>query len=294
MSYTWFKLHHDLPGDIKLRRFTPQEKWAWVALLCLASQSRNRGVIDADDEDIADYCEFSTSQDWLYYRDKLIAKGMIEIGPDGNLHIVHWEQRQYDKPSDRPEAVKERVKKHRAKKKQAQKQGDETLCNALQTPSNANVTPQIRKEEIREEEIREENTPLPPKGECKGEGEESNFSNPEPEPTKQGTVNAPRPVVDPTAATFWEKPWRGEDHQLSPAFCEYVGNLFPGDSNNHPRTKGRNHIINLERSGDPSNFEKLNGYWDDYNQPEESAPDADEDNPLRYMFAMARNVGRTA
>lgn len=127
---SWFKLHHDLPDDIKLRKFTPQEKWAWVTLLCLASKAKVRGVIDADGEDIAEYCEFNTTQDWLYYRDKLIAKGMLEITPDGSLHVLHWESRQYDRPSEHPTAVRDRVRRHRAKKKA----GSETQCNALQTP----------------------------------------------------------------------------------------------------------------------------------------------------------------
>lgn len=136
MSITWFRLYHDLPNDIKLRRFTPQEKWAWVALLCLASQSKDRGVVEAENEDIADYCEFNCTQDWLYFRDKLIAKGMLEINADGKLHILNWENRQYEKPSDRPEAVNARVKKHRAKKKEKAV----TPCNALQTPCNATDT----------------------------------------------------------------------------------------------------------------------------------------------------------
>lgn len=143
MSYTWFKLHHDMPDDIKLRRFTPQEKWAWVALLCLASKSKERGQIEAQDEDIAEYCEFNSTQDWLYYRDKLIAKGMLEIDGSGRLTVLHWGDRQYDKPSDKPEAVKARVTRHREKKKAA-KNIDETPCNALQPESNADVTPQIR------------------------------------------------------------------------------------------------------------------------------------------------------
>jgi hypothetical protein len=152
MSYTWFKLHHEMPDDIKLRKFTPEEKWAWVALLCLASKSPERGVVAAESEDIADYCEFKTNQDWLYYRDKLIIKGMIEINADGNIEIVHWIDRQHEKPSDRPEAVKERVARHRAKKKNAVV----TPCNALLDACNAGVTPQIRLEENRSEETRQE------------------------------------------------------------------------------------------------------------------------------------------
>jgi hypothetical protein len=140
MSITWFKLHHELPDDIKLRRFTPQEKWAWVALLCLASKGSDRGKIAADNDDIGEYCEFNCTQDWLYFRDKLIAKGMLEIDSDGNLSVLHWEERQYDGPSAKPDAVKARVAKHRAKKKAEKEEGG----NAPVTSGNADVTTQIR------------------------------------------------------------------------------------------------------------------------------------------------------
>ena len=156
MSYTWFKLHHELPDDIKLRRFTPQEKWAWVVLLCLASKGKTRGVIDADDDDIAEYCEFNSTQDWLYFRDKLIAKGMLEIGGSGCLEILHWKDRQYDKPSDRPEAVNARVRKHRESKKAKQAKQSETPCNALPSPCNADETPQTRSDKTRSDKTRSE------------------------------------------------------------------------------------------------------------------------------------------
>lgn len=149
MSYNWFKLYHDMPDDVKLRRFTPQEKWAWVALLCLASKSKKRGIVTADHDDIADYCEFNCTQDWLYFRDKLIAKGMIEINPSGNISITHWDDRQQRKPSDKPEAIRERVAKHRTKKKEEAV----TPCNALHDESNADVTPQIRLDKTREDQI---------------------------------------------------------------------------------------------------------------------------------------------
>jgi hypothetical protein len=117
MTYTWLKLHHEIISDIKLRKFTPAEKWAWITLLVLASQSKERGIIKADDEDIADACEFNTTQDWLYYRDKLVSKGMIEIFPSG-LKILNWEKRQHEFPSNKPEATKERKRRQRAKLKE--------------------------------------------------------------------------------------------------------------------------------------------------------------------------------
>ncbi|MBD2316630.1 hypothetical protein [Phormidium tenue] len=154
---TWFKLHHEIVDDIKIRRFSSQEKWAWIVLLCLASKSSDRGTVTADNDDLADYCEFNSTQDWLYYRDKLITKGMLEISVTGCLKIVHWDDRQSKKPSDDPARIKERVAKSRAKKKSesaSRSQDDVTRYIALQSESNADVSPQIRLDQIRSEEIR--------------------------------------------------------------------------------------------------------------------------------------------
>lgn len=179
MTMKWFKLHHDLPDDIKLRRFSPQEKWAWVVLLCLASKSKDRGIIQADNDDIADYCEFNSTQDWLYYRDKLIQKGMLEFNGDGNLLICHWEDRQYEKPSDRPSAIKERVDRHRAKKKAEV----ETPCNALQPQCNATDT---------DTEIRSETDP-------KIKGSDRNIVD--------SSANAPAitPSIDSASKSGWQR-----------------------------------------------------------------------------------------
>jgi hypothetical protein len=147
MSMTWFKLHHEIIDDIKIRRFSAQEKWAWIVLLSLASKSSDRGKVTADNEDLADYCEFNSTQDWLYYRDKLITKGMIEINATGGLTIVHWNDRQAKKPSDDPSRVKERVTRSRAKRKSetaSQSQEDVTRYKALQVECNADVSPQKR------------------------------------------------------------------------------------------------------------------------------------------------------
>lgn len=114
----WFRLYHDLPNDRKLRKFNPQQKWAWVVLLCLASESKERGtVFDRDQEDTADYCGFECTQDYLYFLDKLRQKEMIEP-VQGGYKITHWEDRQYIKPSDSPEKTRERKRKQRAIQKE--------------------------------------------------------------------------------------------------------------------------------------------------------------------------------
>lgn len=159
MTMTWFKLHHEIIDDIKIRRFSAQEKWAWIVLLSLASKSSDRGKITADNEDLADYCEFNSTQDWLYYRDKLIIKGMLEINSTGGLSVVHWDDRQAKKPSDDPTRVKERVARSRAKRKSetaSQSQEDVTRYKAIQAECNADVSLQTRSDQTRSEEIRSE------------------------------------------------------------------------------------------------------------------------------------------
>lgn len=156
--YEWFKVYHDMPDDIKLRRFKPSEKWGWVALLCLASKSKDRGIIEAEDDDISEYCEFNSTEDWFHFRNKLISKGMIELLDMGKIQILHWGDRQYKNPSGHPDKVKERVAKHRAAKKaelNPEISNDNVTTNNLSvTTSNDNVTTQTRLDQIRSEEIR--------------------------------------------------------------------------------------------------------------------------------------------
>jgi hypothetical protein len=115
----WFRLYHDLPNDRKLIKFSVQQKWAWVVILCLASESKTRGIVIGEDEsDIADYCGFDSTQDYLYFLDKLRQKDMIEP-IEGGFKITHWDERQYIKPSDLPEATKERKRKQRSNQKES-------------------------------------------------------------------------------------------------------------------------------------------------------------------------------
>lgn len=133
----WFRLYHDMPADRKLLKFSAQQKWAWVVLLCVASESKQRGyVLNESDDEMAEYCDFDSPQDYQFFLDKLRQKGMIEHC-SGGFKISHWEERQYEKESDKPNAVRERVRRHREKKKLE----NETPCNALHQQSNALVTP---------------------------------------------------------------------------------------------------------------------------------------------------------
>jgi hypothetical protein len=167
MSYSWFKVHHDILIDTRMRKFTAGEKWAWIVLLALASLNQEgRGSVQADDEDLADQCEFGSVKDWQYFKDKLKAKGMIDITPSG-LSIVGWDRIQGRKPSQEPEATRERKQKERERKSGSQSAPEQrdlvdvtrmshpvTRCHADVTPCHA--TDKTRSEEIRSEETRQD------------------------------------------------------------------------------------------------------------------------------------------
>jgi len=155
----WFKVHDDVLTDPKLcRYFSKQERWDWIGLLTLANKSRERGVVRSPDDEIA-YALDLSDDEWASLCAKFQERRMVaRRALDGALVIVNWAARQYDKPSDRPAEVRERVRHHRETGKAADPQqrpdtlepGAETPCNAPVTPCNAasrDETPQLRQEQ---------------------------------------------------------------------------------------------------------------------------------------------------
>lgn len=66
---------------------------------------------------------------------------------------------------------------------------------------------------------------------------------------------------DKQALQFMKRPWRKEGGHIESGFLEFVGKQLPQNGGEHPKTKARSHILNLERGGPR---EKLEGYWQDY------------------------------
>lgn len=213
--YRWLKLHHDIIADIKLRRFSPAEKWAWVVILCLASQSTKRGIVTADPEDVAEACEFNNFQDWLYFRDKLVAKGMVELTSDGLL-VCNFAERQYDNPSDAPDETRERKARQRAREKAAQAQAEKAGVTSSHEQSRGcheDVTTQIRGEENRSEEKREEKNLEPPNPPAGGGHEAQKKAEP---------ATAKRSKPRPDSADGIELPESLESPQLRQALGEWL------------------------------------------------------------------------
>ena len=151
---TWFKLHSDFRNDPKIKRLPITERYAFIVLLCLASESETRGTITGlDDDDIAFELEMQ-SEDWQTLKAKFKAKGFIDFTKDQVL-IRNWNKRQYDKPSDHPEATKQRKRLQREKIKFSNTE-DVTPMSRDVTPMSRTRVDQSRSEESRSEEIREE------------------------------------------------------------------------------------------------------------------------------------------
>jgi len=133
MPYTWFKVHHDLLSEPRFDRFRPEEKWAWIALLSLASRSKERGYVLLDDDDIAYACDFHDLNAWQIFKDKLKAKGFINLDGLNRIQIVDWDAVQVGKPSDSKEATRKRQQESRKRRKQA---ASETVPDPV-TPCHA-------------------------------------------------------------------------------------------------------------------------------------------------------------
>lgn len=69
---------------------------------------------------------------------------------------------------------------------------------------------------------------------------------------------------DKQALQFMKRPWQNGNGRYEEGFLEFVATTClpkSKDGDMHPKTKARNHIINLERIGP---WAKLEGYWQDY------------------------------
>jgi hypothetical protein len=233
----WFRLYHDLPNDRKLKRFSTEQKWAWVVLLCVASESSQRGLIhDEDEEDLADHCGFESKQDFQYFLDKLRQKGMIEH-IEGGIKITHWDERQYSKPSDLPEATKQRKRKQREKERVIQNQN--VTSDTSVTLAGHSVMSRHTDTDSDTDSDTEKDS-LSPKGSlsCNPEEREGSHSLKEPElivaepdyapqliAPINGPIQKPQCVALPSASSQkplppWRLSWGIDD--FDPGFCEDV------------------------------------------------------------------------
>jgi uncharacterized protein YihD (DUF1040 family) len=85
----WFKFYSEFRADPKLSLMTPHQQWAFIILLCLASEGTNRGRIEGlTDEELAFQLKMPVG-DWEALKTRFKMKGMIDVDEFG-LFITYW------------------------------------------------------------------------------------------------------------------------------------------------------------------------------------------------------------
>lgn len=139
----WLKLYTEIRTDPKMQALSDLEFRTWMNILCLAAESKVRGTICIE-KGLAYPIQglaralFISTEELTSCLNKFQKLRMIDVDQDETIAVTHFDDRQYEKPSDKPEAVAKRVNKHRAEN------------------SNADVTPLKREKNAIEEDKEKE------------------------------------------------------------------------------------------------------------------------------------------
>ena len=159
-SMPWFKVYTESRVDRKLAHLTLAERGVWINLLCFASEQEQetRGTFDASDRDtLAMECADGDEIILSNTIEKLKrAKHLIAVdGKEGWLAFRTYETRQARRPSDQPEATRERKRRERERKSQLDVNASRDVTRDIVTKRNV-TSLEVEEEERREK--REENT----------------------------------------------------------------------------------------------------------------------------------------
>lgn len=148
----WFRFYHDAIDDPKVQRLPGESFKFWVNVLCLASQSDERGIVNLGIGDISFATRVSDADAETMMTD-LIRRGLVEETVEGYA-IHNWNGRQF-----KSDNVTDRVGKFRSKEKSP----DETLHETLQATPNATLKPSVSTDsQIADTELGDK-SPTPPK-----------------------------------------------------------------------------------------------------------------------------------
>lgn len=170
MPYPWIKLYTESRHDPKLkRRCTPEERWIWIELLLMASESAADGLIQICDgvgytsAELAE--EIAVSEDAITSAlDKFQQMNMVEIDDQGVIYLVHFADRQKRAPSSSPDRVKQRVAACRERQRNEAETSEQRDCNEDVTSMKRDSNAENRgvEEEVEEEGEGEGEADVPP------------------------------------------------------------------------------------------------------------------------------------
>ena len=116
-----------------MKTFTHAQRYQVLALMSLASESKDRGIILDDDEDLAATLDIS-EEDFAALVERMERKGITERCQSGRICFINFLTRQYDNPSDRPEKVAERKARLKERQQNAPETGTETPAQIKNAP----------------------------------------------------------------------------------------------------------------------------------------------------------------
>lgn len=139
----WFRVYSEIKDDPKILELDDHQRWLWICLLAMASESSERGTLTGvrprglaaalrtDETRLADCIQALSDLE------------MIDYDPDAKtLEICHWNDRQYDRPSDTPSATRDRKRKSRSSHADVTtSHADVTTSHATDTDSDSDTNP---------------------------------------------------------------------------------------------------------------------------------------------------------
>lgn len=135
----WFRVYHRMIDDERLRLLAFEDRWHFVAVLCMKAD----GLLD-------------DQHDQLWER-RLALKLGVQLRELDEIHRrlasvglidANWQPVKWDELQCRSDSSAERTRKYRERQKSQQYQG----CDDVKRHSDVTVTPQIREEEDKKEE----------------------------------------------------------------------------------------------------------------------------------------------
>jgi hypothetical protein len=130
----WFRVYSEIKDDPKMLELDDHQRWLWLCLMSCANEAPERGVITGVRlRGLA--AALRTTEDKL--REALTVMqelDMLEYDQDAaTITLCHWNDRQYDKPSDTPPATRARQRMSR------QRHADVTPCHATYTDTDTDT-----------------------------------------------------------------------------------------------------------------------------------------------------------
>lgn len=145
----WLRLYPETVWDRKLRRHPAAYRWAWIVILCLASESPERGRLLLGDglpltaEDLADAACIPV-EDARGAIGTFLEQGML-LEDDGALVVTRWSERQYETTSaDRTRRWREKRKRDvtvTSQKRHGDVTGDASVTHQITEYREQRLTP---------------------------------------------------------------------------------------------------------------------------------------------------------